>query len=193
LQEVDEASDVIESVNTLDCQMHSASPWRGYADVKPMAEKITLHYQQVRSKYKEHQNDELSTQLDQIRLRPDFVDLDLDKQQEVLQKIRKAFIDVDEQAVQPPLLRIKQTPDRIRDASAEAHQLLDELINEPPEEPTDPDDPEPTPPRPRVHIVRLGLRNKVISDKNELERVLSNLKDKCLKELDQGINVRFEE
>ncbi|MGK0139639.1 MAG: hypothetical protein ACI9DJ_003101, partial [Algoriphagus sp.] len=143
--------------------------------------------------YKERQNDELTTQLDQIKLRPDFVDLDLDKQQEVLQKIRKAFIDVDEQAVQPPLLRIKQTPDRIRDASAEAHQLLDELINEPPEEPSDPDHPEPSPPRPRVHIVKLGLRNKVISDKNELEQLLSNLKDKCLKELDQGINVRFEE
>jgi len=196
LQEVNEATDVIESVNTLEDQMQSHSPWRGYADVKPMADEITRHYQQVRAKYKERQNEELATQLDQIRLRPDFVGLDRDKQQEVLQKVRSAFIDVDELALQPALLLIKQTPDRIKDASAQAHRLLDELINEPSEEPVDsadPENPEPTPPRPRVHIVKLGLRNKVISDKSELERVLSNLKEKCLKELDEGINVRFEE
>lgn len=154
-----------------------------------MAEQISLHYQQIRAKYKERQKDELNTQLDQIKLRPDFADLDLGKQQEVLQKIRNAFIDVDELAVQPPLLLIKQTPDRIRDASAEAHQLLDDLINEP----LDDDDSEPNTPKPRVHIIKLGLRNKVISDKSELEQVLSNLKEKCLKELDQGIKVRFEE
>lgn len=189
LQQVDEGLEIIEAVDSLTSQMQSHSPWRGYADVKPMAEQISLHYQQIRAKYKERQKDELNTQLDQIKLRPDFADLDLGKQQEVLQKIRNAFIDVDELAVQPPLLLIKQTPDRIRDASAEAHQLLDDLINEP----LDDDDSEPNTPKPRVHIIKLGLRNKVISDKSELEQVLSNLKEKCLKELDQGIKVRFEE
>ncbi|BFL81970.1 hypothetical protein LFREDSHE_04200 [Shewanella baltica] len=193
LEQVDESSEIIGPVNALESQMQSHSPWRGYADVKPMAEQITLHYQQIRAKYKERQNEELTTQLDQIKLRTDFVDLDWDKQQEVLQKIRNAFIDVDELAIQPALLLIKQTPDRIKDASAQAHRLLDDLINEPPEDPSDPEDPEPISPRPRVHVVNLGLRNKVISDKNELEQVLSNLKAKCLKELDQGINVRFEE
>jgi hypothetical protein len=190
LQQVDEDAAIKEAVDSLESQMHSHSPWRGYADVKPLAEQITLHYQQIRVKYKDRQKDELNTQLDQIKLRPDFADLDLDKQQEVLQQIRKAFIDVDEQAVQPPLLLIKQTPDRIRDASAEAHRLLDDLINEPPE---DDGDPESGTPKPRVHIISLGLRNKVISNHDELDQVISNLKEKCLKELDRGINVRFEE
>jgi hypothetical protein len=190
LQQVDEDAAIKEAVDSLESQMQSHSPWRGYADVKPMAEQITLHYQQIRVKYKDRQKDELNTQLDQIKLRPDFADLDLDKHQEVLQQIRTAFIDVDEQAVQPPLLLIKQTPDRIRDASAEAHRLLDDLINEPPE---DDGDPESGTPKPRVHIINLGLRNKVISNHDELEQVISNLKEKCLKELDRGINVRFEE
>jgi hypothetical protein len=192
LKHVEEDSEISESVNSLESQMQSHSPWRGYADVKPMAENISLYYQQIRVKYKERQTNELNTQIVDIKTRPDFADLELDKQQEVLQKIRQAFIDIDEHAVQPALLRIKQTPDRIKDASAEAHQLLDDLINEPPEVEED-DEPIPTPPRPRVHIVKLGLRNKVISDKNELEQVLSNLREKCLKELDEGINVRFEE
>ena len=192
LQQVDEGSAIKEAAETLESHLSGHSPWRGYADIKPMAEHITQHYQQIRAKYKERQKDELNTQIDQIKLRPDFSDLDLEKQQEVLQKIRNAFIDVDEQAVQPALLLIKQTPDRIKEASALAHRLLDDLINEPPEVEGD-DEPEPTPPKPRVHIVSLGLRNKVISDKDELERMLSNLKQKCLKELDQGIKVRFEE
>jgi len=190
LQQVDEYSEIQEAQIALDSHMQSHTPWRGYADVKPMAEQIISHYLQIRDKYINLQKEELNHQLEQIKLRTDFADIDLDKQQDVLQRIRDAFIDVDEAAVQPPLLLIKQTPDRIREASAQAHQLLDDLINEPAD---DNENPEQSTPKPRVHIVKLGLRNKVISDQIELEQVLSNLKQKCLKELEAGIKVRFEE
>jgi hypothetical protein len=171
--------------------MQGSTPWRGYADVKPMAAQVITHYENIRKGYKEQQRKELDNQLEQVKLRPDFGDLETDKQQEVLQRIRKVFVDVDEAAVQPPLLLIKQTPDRIREAAAEAHRLMDQLINEAATngDSADPDDP----PKPRVHIIRLNLRNKIISDKDELELVLFRLKEECLKELEAGIKVRFEE
>jgi len=133
---------------------------------------------------------EIDNQLSQIKLRPDFADLESDKQQEVLQRIRKVFVDVDEEAVQPQLLLIKQAPDRIREATSEAHCFMDQLVNE---SASNGEDFEPDMPKPRVHTIRLGLRNKIISDRNELEQVLSSLKEKCLKELNAGIKVRFEE
>lgn len=46
---------------------------------------------------------------------------------------------------------------------------------------------------PKIHTIRLGLRNRIISDPNELEQVLARLKKKCLKELNAGIKIRFEE
>jgi hypothetical protein len=118
-------------------------------------------------------------------LRPDFGDLDPDKQQEVLQCIRKAFIDVDVQAVQPQLLLLKQAPDRIREAAAAAHDLMDQLLNETSENGEDT--------APKIHTIKLGLRNRIISDEKELDQVLSRLKAQCLKELNAGIKIRFEE
>lgn len=190
LEQVTEESTIQNSISSLASHMQSSAPWRGYADVKPMAEQIVAHYKQIRRGYKVQQQDELDDQLSQIKLRPDFGDLEEDKQQEVLQRIRKVFVDVDEEAVQPQLLLIKQTPDRIREATSEAHSFMDQLVNE---AGTNGDDPEPDTPKPRVHIIRLNLRNKIISDKNELERVFDSLKEQCLKELDAGIKVRFEE
>ena len=123
--------------------------------------------------------------MDQVRLRPDFADLEQDKQQEVLQCIRKACVDVDVDAVQPQLLLIRQTPDRIREAASEAHNLIDQLVNEPSENGEDSG--------PKIHTIRLGLRNRIISDPTELDQVLARLKEQCLKELNAGIKIRFEE
>ncbi|WP_419174435.1 BREX system P-loop protein BrxC [Desulfosediminicola sp.] len=190
LEQVEEESTIQDSISSLTSHMQSSTPWRGYADVKPMAVAVVVHYKQIRKGYKIQQQDELDTQLSQIKLRPDFGELELDKQQEVLHRISKVFIDVDEEAVQPQLLLIKQTPDRIREATSEAHRFMDQLVNE---SGANGDGPEPDNPKPRVHTIRLGLRNKIISDENELERVFASLKEQCLKELNAGIKVRFEE
>ena len=186
LEQVTETSPVQDAISSLSNHMQSSAPWRGYADVKPMAEKVVAHYKQIRIAYKDRQQDELDNQLSQIKLRPDFSDLEDDKQQEVLHRIRKVFIDVDEDAVQPQLLLIKQAPDRIREAASAAHLLMDQLLNETSGNGEDDS-------APRIHTISLGLRNKIISDENELDQVLSRLKEKCLKELHAGIKVRFEE
>jgi hypothetical protein len=186
LEQVTKTSTVLDAISALSSHMQSNAPWRGYADVKPMAETIVTHYKQIRIEYKNQQQEELDKQVSQIKLRPDFGDLEADNQQAVLQCIRKVFIDVDEDAVQPPLLQIQQAPDRICVAASEAHQLMDQLLNEPSGNGGDA-------PLPKVHTISLGLRNKIISNENELDQVLNRLKEKCLKELNAGIKVRFEE
>lgn len=190
LEQVGEESTVQQAISSLESHMQGNAPWRGYADVKPMAEQVVIQYRQIRQGYKEQQQVELDTQLSQIKLRPDFCDLEADKQQEVLQRIRKVFVDVDIEAVQPQLLLIKQTPDRIREATSEAHRFMDQLVNE---AGANGEDSQLDQPKPRVHTIRLNLRNKIISDKNELDQVFNSLKEQCLKELNAGIKVRFEE
>lgn len=185
LDQVSEAATVQTAVTALDSHMQGAGPWRGYADVKPMVEEIVIHYKQTRTAYKDKQQEALDDQLDQVRLRPDFAGLEQDKQQEVLQYIRKVFVDVDVDAVQPPLLLIRQTPDRIREAASAAHDLIDQLVNEPDENGEET--------RPKIHTIKLGLRNRIINDSNELDRVLARLKEQCLKELNAGNKIRFEE
>ncbi|ETR72222.1 MAG: hypothetical protein OMM_07627 [Candidatus Magnetoglobus multicellularis str. Araruama] len=176
LEQVGEESNVKQAVVSLENHMKSESPWRAYADLKPMAEKIQMHYKQTRKLYKQKQQDELDNQLSQIKLRPDFADLEIDKQQDVLQSIRKVFLDVDEDAVQPGLLLIKQAPDRIRDATSEAHRLIDNILNE-----QDADDNETEFPPAKVEVIKLDLLNRIISNQKELEQRLSSLKEKCLK------------
>ena len=188
LEQVGEESNVKQAVVSLENHMKSESPWRAYADLKPMAEKIQMHYKQTRKLYKQKQQDELDNQLSQIKLRPDFANLERDKQQDVLQSIRKVFLDVDEDAVQPGLLLIKQAPDRIRDATSEAHRLIDNILNE-----QDDDDNGTEPPPAKVEVIKLDLLNRIISNQKELEQRLSSLKEKCLKKLNLGITIRFEE
>ena len=185
LEQVGEVSTLKKAVSSLESHMESSAPWRGYADVKPMAGEILTHYKETRKKYKDHQQEALDNQLNQIKLRSDFGNLEIDKQQEVLQRIRKVFLDVDEEAVQPTLLQIRQAPDRIREAASAAHDLMDQLLNEAGDNGDDPP--------PRIHTIRPGLQNKIITTRDELEQLLSHLRDKCLKELEQGIRVRFEE
>ncbi|MBF0258414.1 MAG: BREX system P-loop protein BrxC [Desulfamplus sp.] len=204
LEQVDlvpEGSPLQKAILSLESHMKGSAPWRGYADVKPMAEEIAANYTEVRRKYKDQQQKALDEQLEQIKLRSDFGELDTEKQQEVLHRIRKVFVDVDENAVQPQLLLIKQAPDRIGEATSEAHYFMDQLVNEAAANGED-DEPEqetqrpakPTlPAKPRVHTIRSGLKNKIISNKDELEQVLVRLKERCLKELDAGIKVRFED
>ncbi|MBF0231918.1 MAG: BREX system P-loop protein BrxC, partial [Desulfamplus sp.] len=170
VDQVPEGSSLKEAISSLENHMKGSSPWRGYADIKPMAEEIVAHYKETRILYKDQQKRELDGQLEQIKLRPDFGDLDTDKQQEVLHRVRKVFVDVDENAVQPQLLQIKQAPDRIREATSNAHRFMDQLVNEAAtngEETPEPGTPEkPVPPaKPRVHTIRSGLRNKIISNK----------------------------
>ena len=186
-----EVSSVGDDIDGLSDHMNGQTPWRAWADVKPMATRIIGQYARIRLYYKEKQLEALKEQMDQIKMRPDFADLELDKQSEVKSILRKSFIDVDEDAIQPTLLQIKQTPDRIREDSSEAHNLLDQLTNE--AENGDPAEPEGEHPKQKIHTVHLGLRNKIISDPQELDQVLLRLKELCLKELEAGAKVRLEE
>jgi hypothetical protein len=188
LEQVFEKEPIQSAMETLANHLSGNSPWRGYADVKPYAEEIQKQYRQIRVNLNENQISEFERSITSIKIRSEFSSLNDEQQQQVLQQVYSVFTDIDDDAVQPTLLVIKQQPNRIREAAARAHELIDQLVNESNEQPS----PE-EPPKPKIHTVRLGLRNRVITNKDELETVLQHLKEKCLKELDAGIKVRFEE
>ena len=188
LSQVSEHAPVLSEIQTITGHMEGATPWRGWADIKPFAAKVQNHYEQVRRAFREEQQATLDEQLDQIKIRPDFAEIDLERQQEVLQLLKRHFLDVDPRAIQPTLLQIKQAPQRIREASSEAHKLIDEIINE---EPAAPGDGAET--KKKISPVRLALRNRIIESPRELDQVLQNIREKCMKELESGAKVRLEE
>ena len=187
LEMVEENAAVQNEINGIEDHFEGTSPWRGWADIKPFGTEILKQYRNVRKALKERQQEALDEQIDVIKLRPDFADIDIEKQQAVLQILRRNFLDLDETAIQPTLLQIKQTPQRIREAASEAHKLIDEMNNE------DEAASSPEKERRKVVAVKLNLRNKVIESPEQLDDVLSKVRDKCLRELKSGAKVRLEE
>ena len=188
LVQVSENTAVLSDISAIADHMQSPAPWRGWADIKPFVTKVQSHYEQVRRNYKEEEQKTLDEQLDHIKIRPDFADIDADRQQEVLLLLNKQFLDVDPQAIQPTLLQIKQAPQRIREASSEAHKLIDEIINEETSSPEESADV-----KKKISPVKLSLRNRIIESPEELEQVLQKIREKCMRELESGAKVRLEE
>jgi hypothetical protein len=185
LKQVSEKTPVLSEIQTIAAHMEGYTPWRGWADIKPLVAKVQSHYEQIRHNFTNVQLKTLNEQLDLIKVRPDFADIDQDRQQEVLQLLKRHFLDIDPQAIQPTLLQIKQAPQRIREASSEAHKLIDEIINE------ESAGTEET--KRKISPVKLSLRNRIIESPEELDLVLQKIREKCMRELESGAKVRLEE
>jgi len=180
LKEVAEDAAVAPSVTTVVEQLSSEQPWRAYADAKPAADAVRAHYVTVRESLLERQRQALELAEDQLKMRSDFTALSEEQQFEVLQIVRKPVVDTSADALQPSLVLLQQTSARIREAAARAQQRLDELRSE-------------ASGSERINVVSLGVSNTIISNKDELEAVLERIRKRCLRELDAGVRVRFEE
>jgi hypothetical protein len=180
LREIGEDDAVTGEIDAVRSQLSGDQPWRAYADTKPSAEAISAHYRAVRERLLAAQDAELQTAEDQLKLRPDFADLTEDEQFEVLQIARRAAIDTTADAQQPILMAIEQVPARIREAAVRAQARVDELRAH-----ADASE--------RIHPVRLGLRNTIITTPAELDDALGRVRKKCLRELETGAKVRLED
>jgi len=180
LREIGEEDAVAGEIEAVTDQLTGDQPWRAYADTKPAAEAIGTHYHAVRRRLIDAQDEELARAEDQLKVRPDFSDLTEDEQFEVLQIVRDAAIDTTADAQQPILMAIEQAPARIREAAVRAQARVDELRAQ-----TDGGE--------RIHTVRLGLRNTIITTPGELDDALAWVRARCLKELETGAKVRLED
>jgi hypothetical protein len=185
LAEVDELAAVQAHRNEIQAHLAGANPWRGYADAAPAADQLRAHYQSVRGALLGRQQAALDSALDSIKRRDEFAELDQDQQHVVLESIRKHCQHSSSEALQPTLLVLEQAPQRLMEASARAQKQVDTFLNE--------KGPGSSPEPLRIHTVRLDLKNKVIANEAELDLHLAALREKCLKELRQGVRVRFEE
>jgi hypothetical protein len=180
LREIGEDDAVTGEIDAVGDQLSGDQPWRAYADTKPAAEAIGAHYRAVRERLLAAQDAELQTAEDQLKLRPDFAALTEDEQFEVLQMVRRAAIDTTADAQQPILMAVEQAPARIREAAVRAQARVDDLRAH-----ADASE--------RIHPVRLGLRNAIITTPAELDDALGRVRKKCLRELETGAKVRLED
>jgi hypothetical protein len=187
LTEVDALAPVEDAQRELTEHLAGPSPWRGYADVRPAAEAIRQRYESVRADLIQAIDERLEAAIDEIKLRPEFLQLDEDRQFAVLKPLRDLRQDTDARALRPGLLVLSQTPTRMTEALSRAHLALDKSITEEPivEKPS----------RQRaapIHTVNLDLRNKVVTTEEELDMHLARVRELCVTQLRQGARVRFE-
>ena len=180
LREIGQNGAVDAEIETVAGQLTGDQPWRAYADAKPAAERIQAHYRAVRGRLLDVQEEELEAAEDQLKVRPDFSALSEDEQYEVLHVVRRTVIETDADSLQPILLAIDQVPARIREAAVRAQARVDELRARENE-------------HHRIHTVRLGLRNTIITTTAELDTALDRVRHKCVKELESGAKVRLED
>ncbi|MEX2443108.1 MAG: BREX system P-loop protein BrxC [Alkalispirochaeta sp.] len=180
LREIGEDDTVAGEIQAIQDQLSGDQPWRAYADTKPAADAVRAHYHAVRERLLTAQDQEVETATDQLKIRPDFSALTEEEQFEVLQIARRAAVETTADAQQPSLMMIEQAPARIREAAVRAQARVDELR-------AHADSGE------RIHTVRLGLRNAIITTPAELDDALDRVRKKCVKELETGAKVRLED
>lgn len=185
LGEVERAVPIQANLDELKAHLGGASPWRGYADLRPAAEAIDLAYVSTRQELLAAQAAALEEAEDEIKQRPEFIDLDVDQQYAIQKPLREARIDTGADAVQPSLLVLKQASQRILEARSRAQAALDRIVNERAGDQGGGSSP--------IYPVKIGLRDKVVSSEAELDRQLGTLREKCLAQLKSGARVRFEE
>jgi len=180
LREIDSLDPVSESVAVLESQFAQTEPWKGYADAKPSAEAIRSHYRSSREHAASEQKETFDEINARIKSRTEFAHLDTAGQNEVLSLVSQSFQDIDIEAVQPTLVYLSRLCGMLKEAEARAHRRMEQLaVRKGDDKP--------------IQALKSGLRNRVVGDEAELDRVLSDLRGRCARVLASGEKVRFEE
>ena len=178
LGEIHRGMEVEDKIQQLKTFLASKTPYLGYSDYKPLLEEIQKVYKRVRKEILSEQVTVLEENSELLKSRKEFMDLKREEQDLVLRILEQHQILSDENAIQPSLSSLQKSIQLIRDATSQAHLKIDELTRE---------KGKPT------QIVRLGLRNRTIESKEELENLLKEIREKCMYELESGSKIRLDD
>ena len=167
--------------DTIEQQLSSETPWRGYADVLASAENIEKLYLEKRTYLMTKQLEYYDAAVEQIKKCPDFSKLSIDQAASVIKLMDMALIETKEDELMPSLIVLKQADHNIQAALAKAYDMIDEFLGG--ENGGDP---------PIIEKISLSmLKNKTFQTESDLDAELGKFRDICVEVIKEGKVIRL--
>jgi hypothetical protein len=178
LKQVDAVASLESEAHLLADQLQSERPWRNIGSVAAAIEKIKEQYVDYRRGLLNKQNKEAEAGRGRLKARSGFDKLSADQSHAVLRPFALALFDTSPEAVAPGLAEMQATfPQRLAAAHEKADDLLDAILSEVSDA--------------QVVKVEAGLRGREVKSRDELDRLLAELKERIGPLLDKGARIRI--
>ncbi|MGC1306549.1 MAG: BREX system P-loop protein BrxC [Phormidesmis sp.] len=110
-------------------EVHQTKPWDEVAELLSAIEAVEAHYQRVRLDLIEQQEQTFEEAYGQLQYRQGYPTLTEEKAAQVVRPLREALTDTTKEALQPPLVELKDPARRrLGEAAEQANRYLDEAI-----------------------------------------------------------------
>jgi hypothetical protein len=171
-------SELAEAAARIDVQLAGETPWRGIAGIAGELAAVVDAYREARRTILGQQDAAADVARGRIKRRDGFATLTADQSHHVLRPITDAIVISDQEAISPALDQLRDAFERaLPIAEREADDRLEALLAESG--------------KPVVHKVSHHLANREIDDLAELDRTLSELRERVVVELAAGHRVRL--
>ena len=178
LRQAERIAEVSTAVTALEEQLGLERPWREIKVLQPQWEAIEAHYRAVRLELIEQQEQQAEAIRTQVKQRQGFIKLNDDKASQVLRPIQEATYDTTQEAVFPALIELRDSAMlRLQTAAEKANGYLDSALSLVTDE--------------QVIQVVLGLSGREVSTPEEVEVLVSLLRDRLLSQLKENVRIRL--
>jgi hypothetical protein len=180
LREAGNTTDVEEAIAALDAQLTLDRPWREIADLEPHLTAIEAHYQALRTELIDQQEKRADDIRQTVRQRQGFSELTTQQEDHVLRPVREAVAkySTSPDALYPSLLELRDTAMIVLNkASDEANSNFDNTLSDLTQE--------------QIIPVPLDLRGREVSNPEEVEELVSELRQKLLAQFQDRNNIRI--
>ena len=178
LGEIGKAAEIEMEIKAIKEHLSLEKPWRDVESLQPHLKAIGDRYQEVRQELIDRQEQQAQTIETKIKRRNGFGSLCDQKGSYVLEPVKKARQQIDNDALYPNLLQLKNTAS-LKDAEREANNKLDRVLAE----------------ETNVQVVPIditkSLLNREISSEEELNALVTELRDRLLNQLKDGVRIRL--
>jgi hypothetical protein len=179
LQRIGQAgAELAPAAARIEAQLAGEAPWHGIAGIANDLASVTGAYREARRSIVAQQEDSADAARGRLKRRDGFATLTADQSHHVLRPIADALVLTDEVAVSPGLEQLRDGFERALPlAEQDANARLDAILSQGAQ--------------PLIRTLGHNLANREIRDADELDRALSELRERVLVELAAGHRVRL--
>ena len=178
LKEIGKATEVSPEIQALEEHLNLERPWRDIESLQPHLKIICDRYRDARLELINHQEQQAQKIETNIKLRNGFGNLCEQKGSYVLDPVKKARHQIDEDAFYPSLLKLKDTSS-LENAEQEANDKLDHVLAE------------------ETNVQTISFKigevftNRELATPEEVEALLTELRDRLLAQLKDNVRIRI--
>ena len=178
LKDIGKATEINASIQTIEEHLNLEKPWRDIESLQPHLQVICDRYREARLELINHQEQQAQEIETKIKRRNGFGSLCDQKGSYVLDPVRKARHQIDNDAVYPSLLQLRDTSS-LENAEHEANDKLDRVLAE----------------ETQIQVIPIditkSLLNREIATQAEVEALVTELRERLSGQLKDGIRIRL--